>query len=87
MEWGGAALGTGMWFEFNSKEKNFFIEKRSLSFRVDTLFGRISMSTADRKSQKLSLLSNKSTASGAKYVRSSVIFPHRMAFVRGRFMQ
>ena len=26
---------------------------------------------------------NKSTASGAKYARSSVIFPHRMAFVRG----
>ena len=30
---------------------------------------------------------NKSTASGAKYARSSVIFPHRMAFVRGRLMQ
>ena len=26
---------------------------------------------------------NKSTASGAIYARSSVIFPHRMAFVRG----
>ena len=26
---------------------------------------------------------NKSTASGAKYARSSEIFPHRMAFVRG----
>ena len=26
---------------------------------------------------------NKSTASGAKYARSSVIFPHHMAFVRG----
>ena len=26
---------------------------------------------------------NKSTASGAKCARSSVIFPHRMAFVRG----
>ena len=26
---------------------------------------------------------NKSTASGAKYARSSVIFPHRMAFVGG----
>ena len=25
---------------------------------------------------------NKSTASGAKYARSSVLFPHRMAFVR-----
>ena len=30
---------------------------------------------------------NKSTASGAIYARSSVIFPHRMAFVRGRLMQ
>ena len=26
---------------------------------------------------------NKSTTSGAKYARSSVIFPHRMAFVMG----
>ena len=26
---------------------------------------------------------NKSTASEAKYARSSIIFPHRMAFVRG----
>ena len=32
-------------------------------------------------------LPNKSTASGAIYARSSVIFPHRMAFVRGRLMQ
>ena len=31
----------------------------------------------------LSLQNNKSTASGAKYARSSVIFPHHMAFVRG----
>ena len=30
---------------------------------------------------------NKSTASGAIYARSSVIFPRRMAFVRGRLMQ
>ena len=30
---------------------------------------------------------NKSTASRAIYARSSVIFPHRMAFVRGRVMQ
>ena len=30
---------------------------------------------------------NKSTASGAIYARSSVIFLHRMAFVRGRLMQ
>ena len=30
---------------------------------------------------------NKSTASGAIYACSSVIFPHRMAFVRGRLMQ
>ena len=30
---------------------------------------------------------NKSTASGSKYARSSVIFPYRMAFVRGRLMQ
>ena len=30
---------------------------------------------------------NKSTASGAIYARSSVIFPHRMAFVWGRLMQ
>ena len=29
---------------------------------------------------------NKSTASGAKYARSSVIFPHRV-YVRGRLMQ
>ena len=27
--------------------------------------------------------SNKSTASGAIYARSSVIFPNRMAFIRG----
>ena len=32
-------------------------------------------------------LENKSTASGAKYARRSVIFPHRMAFDRGRLMQ
>ena len=32
-------------------------------------------------------IENKSTASGAKYARSSVIFPHRMAFIRGRLMQ
>ena len=32
-------------------------------------------------------LTDKSTASGAKYARSSVIFPHRMVFVRGRLMQ
>ena len=30
------------------------------------------------------LESNKSTASGAKYGHSSVIFPHRMVFVRGK---
>ena len=29
---------------------------------------------------------NKRTASGAIYARSSVIFPHRMASVRGRLM-
>ena len=29
-------------------------------------------------------LKNKSTTSGAIYARSSVIFPHRMAFVRGK---
>ena len=33
----------------------------------------------------LIFLYNKSTASGAKYARSSVIFPHHMAFVRGRW--
>ena len=30
---------------------------------------------------------NKTTASGAIYARSSVIFPHPMAFVRRRLMQ
>ena len=29
---------------------------------------------------------NKSTASGAIYARSSVIFPHCMAFIRGRLI-
>ena len=32
---------------------------------------------------QISIIINKSTASGAIYARSSVIFPHRMAFVKG----
>ena len=33
-----------------------------------------------------SINKNKSSASGAIYARSSVIFPHRMVFVRDRLM-
>ena len=36
------------------------------------------------KMAAMPIYGNKSTASGAKYARSSVIFPHRMAFVRGK---
>ena len=45
----------------------------------DEKFGKKEKGTNTRK--------NKSTASGAKYARSSVIFTHHMAFVRGRLMQ
>ena len=41
----------------------------------------------DDCSASTALTKNKSTASGAIYARSSVIFPYRMAFVRGRLMQ
>ena len=33
--------------------------------------------------QKLYIFKNKSTASGAKYARSSVIFPHRIGLCQG----
>ena len=51
----------------------------SLTLKSFFLFSDLSVKAA--KSE------NKSTASGAIYARSSVIFPHRMAFVRGRWMQ
>ena len=45
------------------------------------------LSYIDEEISLTKAVDNKSTANGATYARSSVIFPHRMTFFRGRLMQ